>query len=207
MMRILICDDHELFAEGLKAKLFQEGLYCEFALNPSMLKEKISKYSFDIFLFDLNIGGINGFELIKEFRKELVGRIYIISGYDEPYLIEKAKKMQLDGFLNKNIPIEKLISLIHLEKGHSFVYPENIGERKNIPEPIKELQPKAFILSIQEKKIIRLLVNGLSSKEIGEELFISKNTVDTHRRNILRKLEITSTSGLIKFAYENGIVE
>lgn len=208
MPRILLCDDHKLFVEGIGEKLKHLEFECNFVTSSKEFKNEVEHCFYDIILCDINIAGINGFDLLQEFRSRLIGsRIYILSGYQEQYLIEKAQKMNLEGFLFKDISIDKLLEVLRLEKGHEFIYPDFIKGYSMIPEPIKEIQPKAFILSKQEKKIIQLICEGLTSQEIGNRLFISKHTVDTHRRNILRKLDLCSTVALINFAHENVILD
>lgn len=207
MIRILICDDHELFADGVCARLRQSGFDCDFVTTPQAFENKIEQNTYNIILCDINISGTSGFDLIKAFRPKLKNaRVFILSGYNESYLFDKARNMKLDGFFTKSVPIEQLIEALKNKDLIDFIEPDIQKKWIPIPENIKEIEPRSFYLSGQEKKIIQLVAQGLSSKEIGEKLFISKNTVDTHRRNINRKLELNSVGALITFAHENGLI-
>lgn len=196
-----------MFGSGLAEVLSKNGMSCEFVQTSSECRKRLKEKHYDVFLCDLNIDKVNGFDLMDELRKEVQEtRVYLLTGYHEDFLVQKAKNLGFSGYITKDVTPETLIEIVSSEsfEFHSC-FAKNIDS--DLIAGICSFQPKSVTLSKQEKKIISLLVNGLSSKEIGERLFISKNTVDTHRRNILRKLEIPSTSVLIKFAYENGIVE
>lgn len=206
MPHILICDDHTLFLEGLVGKLESYDYRCECVSNEEECRKHLQERNFDIFLCDINIAGFSGFELIKNLRAELKNcRIYMLSGFDEDYLVDKAKAMQVDGYLRKDISVQTLVDLLGNTED-DFVYLPKTKINGSKPEVSTKGKTRTFILSRQEKRIIQLIADGLSSKEIGDKLFISKNTVDTHRRNISRKLEVNSPSALIKFARENNLI-
>lgn len=208
LKNIVICDDHALFASGLLELLKKsEGNYHVMAFNDSVsCKTHLQQHPADIFICDLNIDSIDGFVLIDELRQELKQtKIIILTAYFEDFLIKKAEKLGIHAFLKKETTAEELITVI--EAGLSVPFYTNKRQKKSVNDfTVKdEALVSKFRLSKQEKEIIRLIIEGKTSKGIADLLFISKTTVDTHRKNINRKLEISNSSSLIKFAHENNL--
>jgi DNA-binding NarL/FixJ family response regulator len=160
----------------------------------------------DVFICDLNIDNTDGFVLIEELKNELERtKIIILTAYFEDFLIQKAERLGINAFLRKETTAEELIRVIELQPNTPFYTNKNFKKTSNPFTLIDESVANKFRLSKQEKEIIKLIIEGKKSKQIGEVLFISKTTVDTHRRNIHKKLEISNSSSLIKFAYENNL--
>jgi DNA-binding NarL/FixJ family response regulator len=142
-------------------------------------------------------------EELKDYLKKT--KIIILSGYFEDFLIQKAQKKGIHAFLKKETTAEELISVIESDINTPFY------ANKILPKATNEFIAKdektifKFKLSNQEKELIKLVVAGKTSKEISSILNISKNTVDTHRKNIHKKLEISNSGSLIKFANENNL--
>jgi len=205
---ILICDDHNLFGQGICQLLTREGHRVVCVNSSEKCIEKLTFFKYDVFFCDLNIDHNNGFDIIESNKAHLSEtQVFLITAYTEDYLIEKAEKKGLQGFLDKSASSEKLFTAIHLAKGSPFFSSvERISQQNDFAEKNK-FSPSKLLLSNQEKEVIKWVVFGLTSKEIGDRLFISKNTVDTHRRNISKKLEIQGVSSLIRFAHENNLVD
>ena len=205
--KILICDDHLLFLNGLAEVLQKYGPAYEIYLfsDSDRCQNYFSMASVDVFICDLNIDQRDGFELIQQFKKlQPKAKVIILSAYFEEFLVQKAARMGVNAFLPKETPVEELIAVI--EQKSSGFYNATSSKKNNTTFVQKdEDQLKKFSLSAQEKQIIRLIIEGKASKEIAEALFISKSTVDTHRKNINKKLEISNSSSLIKFAHENNL--
>lgn len=207
--RILICDDHSIFTHGLNEllKLANQKYIVSTVNDSKTCEEFLYKNKFDVFICDLNIDNQDGFTLILKMKDYLKStRIIIISAYCESYLIDKARKMGILGFIKKDSSLNDLIDAIESNLPF-FTNIENIEKLNNeFTELDKKFNGK-FKLSKQEKLIIQLIITGKTSKEIGESLFISKTTVDTHRRNINRKLGVTNVSSLYKFVHENQLLD
>ena len=206
--KILICDDHILFLSGLVEILQKFGNdYIVITFNNSdPCKSFIQENTFDVFICDLNIDNVDGFVLIEELKENLKEvKVIILSAYYEDYLINKAEKMGIDAFLKKETTAEELISVIEMEPKSPF-YTNKNDNRLSYDFLHKDQNIiNKFKLSKQEKEIIKYIIEGKQSKEIASLMFISKNTVDTHRKNINKKLKITNSSSLIKFAHENNL--
>ncbi len=206
--RILICDDHTLFLSGINEILKNCGQnYNVTGLNDSeSCKAYIRNNPIDVFICDLNIDNVDGFSLIEELKSELKNtKVIILSAYYEDSLIVKAKRIGAHGFLKKETTIEELIAVIEADKSSEFFTNKNKRSVNNDFTALDGSVANKFRLSKQEKEIIKLIIEGKTSKEIADLLFISKTTVDTHRRNINKKLEISNSSTLIKFAHENNL--
>jgi DNA-binding NarL/FixJ family response regulator len=205
---IIICDDHVLFASGISEILKKFGNdYTVTTFNDSITcKAYLQQNNVAVFICDLNIDNTDGFVLIDELKTELEHtKIIILTAYFEGFLIKKAERHGIHAFLRKETTAEELIHVIELEPNTPFYTNKNLKKTNNSFTVIDESVVNKFRLSKQEKEIIKLIIEGKKSKQIGEILFISKTTVDTHRRNINKKLEISNSSSLIKFAYENNL--
>ncbi|MBP6373975.1 MAG: response regulator transcription factor [Flavobacterium sp.] len=205
--KILICDDHLLFLNGLSEVLKKFGTDYDITLfsDSDHCQNYFTTATVDVFLCDLNIDERDGFELIQQFKKfHPKAKVIILSAYFEEFLVQKAARMGVHAFLPKETPVDELIAVIDQASVSLF----NAPSIKKSTTPFVEKdgdQLKKFSLSAQEKQIIRLIIEGKTSKEIANALFISKSTVDTHRKNINKKLEISNSSSLIKFAHENNL--
>ncbi|MEI7508372.1 MAG: response regulator transcription factor [Flavobacterium sp.] len=206
--KILICDDHILFLSGLVEILQKFGNdYTVITFNSSEpCKSFIQTNTVDVFICDLNIDNVDGYVLIEELKENLKEvKVIILSAYYEDYLINKAEKMGINAFLKKETTAEELISVIEMEFESPF-YTNKSDDRLTYDFLHKDQNTiNKFKLSKQEKEIIKYIIEGKQSKEIASLMFISKNTVDTHRKNINKKLKITNSSSLIKFAHENNL--
>lgn len=205
---ILICDDHVLFAKGLSELLSQEK-FNVYTLNKSEdCKKFFETKSVDIFICDLNIDNKDGFELISELGKYLKKtKVLILSAYFETFLIEKAKNIGVQAFLKKETSLPELIEVINAPYNSPFVSNKNsLWHEKEFNKSDQNLCKK-FILTRQEKEIIRLIIDGNTSIQIAEILNLSKTTIDTHRKNIHRKLEVNNTGNLIRYAHENNLLD
>jgi DNA-binding NarL/FixJ family response regulator len=205
---IIICDDHALFASGISEILKKFGnSYEVMSFNDSVsCKEYALQNKVDVFICDLNIDNTDGFVLIEELKNVLERtKIIILTAYFEDFLIQKAERLGINAFLRKETTAEELIHVIELQPNTPFYTNKNCKKTNNPYTLIDEAIANKFRLSKQEKEIIKLIIEGKKSKQISDILFISKTTVDTHRRNINKKLEISNSSSLIKFAYENNL--
>lgn len=205
---IVICDDHSLFLNGITEILKKtENNYQIFKFeNAIACKEHILNYKVDVFICDLNINNVDGFILLEELKNQLkFTKKIILTAYYEDFLIQKAKKMGVHAFLKKETKADELINVIENDISGDFYVNGRDNKSASIYQKIDNPIINKFKISKQEKEVIKLIIKGLTSKEIAEVLFLSKTTVDTHRKNIHKKLEISNSSSLIKFAHENNL--
>jgi DNA-binding NarL/FixJ family response regulator len=196
--RILICDDHQLFCEGLRAIISNHFPDTEIlvANDANECSQLLNNFTFDVFICDINLKGSNGLQIVENSIGLLCQtNIIILSGFIEEYMVYKAKKIGVHYFLKKEVSIEGLIAAIQGQ-------PDNYLPLQN---PLRPARKKTNLLSKQETQIVKLIIEGKLSKEIADDLKISKTTVDTHRRNIHRKLNTNSSTDLFKLIYEGTI--
>lgn len=205
---IIICDDHILFLSGISEILKKFGNnYNIVTFSDSIsCKTYIQLNKVDVFICDLNIDNTDGFALIDELKNELTHtKTVILTAYFEDFLIQKAEKLGINAFMKKESKAEELISVIESDLNAPFYTNKKVAKSVNYFTNKDESIVSKFRLSRQEKEIIKLIIDGKTSNEIALLLSISKTTVDTHRKNINRKLEISNSSSLIKFAHENNL--
>lgn len=209
LKHIVICDDHSLFLNGI-AELLTKA-------NPDYRILKFSDVHHcrdyllantpDVFICDLNINNEDGFLLLEGLKSQLKStKKIILTAYYEDFLIQKAKKMGMNAFLKKETTAEELVSIINAKFNDEFYVNGNGNKSVNVYRNIDNPIINKFRISKQEKEVIKLIIKGFTSKEIADALFVSKTTIDTHRKNIHKKLEISNSSSLIKFAHENNLL-
>lgn len=205
---ILICDDHTLFGSGISELLINNGYNVRAVSKSEECITLLKKKQFDVFLCDLNIDEKTGFEIYEQMRVFLKKtNVFLLTSYYEDFLIQKAQKIGFSGYLTKETSIEELMLAIEMQTGEPF-FTTLTPSLSNTPiEGTKEFSVNKIKLSKQEKEIIKWIVKGKTSKEIGLTLFISKATVDTHRRNINRKLQLKTIGSLIQYAHENNLID
>jgi two-component system, NarL family, response regulator NreC len=207
-IKLIIADDHKLFREGLVGllkkhdeikiiKSVADGL--EFM---DIVKKQLEA---DIVLLDITMPNMDGFQVLKELKT--VGsniKPIVISMYDDGNYIAKCAKLGAYGYLLKNTDESELILAIRtVSKGKKYFSPE-IAEKMINFMSIQSISEN--ILSNKETEVLGLLSKGLTTNEIAEKLYVSSRTIETHRANILKKLEVKNTAELIKKASEMNLI-
>jgi two-component system response regulator NreC len=154
---------------------------------------------------------LNGIETLKEIKKHYPKiKTIILTMHEEKSLVKKMTDLGANGFLFKNSDIEELIiAMESVMKGKSYFSVSLRNELINndlIGESESNFDSKKSLLTEREIEIIKLIVEGLSNKEIADKLFISPRTVDTHRTNLMKKLEVNNVAGLVRYAIRNGFM-
>lgn len=219
-IRTIIADDHRIFVEGLSTVLSKESDY-QFDIagifyNGKELINEIKRIETDLLILDLNMPEKDGLEVIKYIRGEkLTLKILVLTMYEDPKIVKTAFKQGIDGYILKDKRIDELfVAIKSLFDGETYVG-EGVALSNGIfvkPEQSKGMLSfeDRFIrkhnLTKRELEILHLITQALSNKEIAKELFISDQTVSVHRKNIMRKLGVSNTAGLIKVAYDNSLV-
>ncbi len=208
--KIIIADDHPFMIDGL-TNVIQHMANTELlatAPNGLELIQRLQQQSANMVILDLNMPGMDGFECIKQIRKETASpKILVLTNYNQPEIIEEVKRLGADGFLLKNSSADELRQAIEAILDGKKHFPDNA-----IINPIAENSffydefLKKFQLTKREVGIMLLICHGKSSKQIADELYLSELTVNTHRRNIMKKLDLNNVAGLIHFARQNALM-
>jgi len=203
MKSVFICEDHQIVIDGIVHILEQSGQYHPIVSfkTASDFLVALQSESPDLIILDLNLPDRNSIEFIADIRR---GHprvcILILTMHNDPLLAEKVRQEGANGFLLKDFGEDELLYALNVVlSGEYYTNPE-IGQSHT-----ENSSTKALFLTKREKEVIVLTAKGKSSAEIAEELFLSRHTVNTHRRNIYKKLGISNLKELIKFAYANGL--
>ncbi len=207
--RVFICEDHLIFIDGLTGiidKNSEEFELVETAHNGTYTAKKIPFLDIDILLLDLNVPGLNGLEVIEFLRQtDSEINIIVITMYDDPTMIKKAKSAGANAYLLKDVSNQTLLDVMRRPKSDEFYLQEGL----NHPEGsmFKESFSNVIKLTMREKEIVQLIVKGHTTALIAKELFLSVNTIETHRRNIYRKLDVKNLPELVNFAHSYDLMD
>jgi DNA-binding NarL/FixJ family response regulator len=207
---IIIADDHALIRDGIKTMLSRNPTFeiVAEAENGKHLIELCKELTPDVILVDITMPNISGFEAIVELKKIIPStRFIILTMHEEPEYIIKAARSGAHGYLLKNVDYEELSKAIQSVYNGNKYFNEHVSSIL-----MDELHRKSDSAIYQEKlteresDVLKEIVNGLSSKEIADKLFISPRTAETHRNNIMKKLQVHNTAELVKLALDKGLV-
>lgn len=208
MINIIIADDHDLFRVGLSEllKKSKDINVVDTVSNGEQFIDLITKEdSIDIVLLDITMPKLDGFGVLEK-MKATASKIkpIIISMHNEGNYIAKCAKAGAYGYLLKNADEEELLKSIRtVAKGKKYFGSEIAEKMINF---MAEHQVSANILSNKESQVLKLIAKGMTTKEIAKLLFVSSRTIETHRANILKKLEVKNTAALIKKATDNKLL-
>lgn len=214
--RIYLADDHQILIDGIKTLLHTNTAFevVGFSNNGINLYEEVVKNSTDILILDINMPGKDGIEVIKEFAKKgFPCKIIVLSSHDDLRIIKEVMKLGSSGYLTKKCASENIIEAIHSINNGEEYFCEQVREKifttvtKGNPKLNKPELPINFILTERELEIIILISLEFSGKEISDHLFISTNTVETHRKNIMKKLDAKNSISLVKYAIKNKLIK
>ena len=209
MKKVVICEDHHIVYDGLELLLGQRDDYQIVGYSPTGkdLGPILRKTKPDILILDLNLPDTDGFALLKELRKEDHGLVVIVlTMYHDTYLIEKAQREGANAYILKNTGNKELLKAMDSVVINQFYVTEATQKELDKKRLFGDRFAQKMKLTAREREIIARLAMGLSAREIAEELFVSVLTVETHRKNIFRKLEIDSIAKLIHFAHDNHLL-
>lgn len=200
-IRILLVDDHPLVRDGLRARLsLAEGLETVGeAGNAAEALVRLAETRPDLVLMDVGMKDVNGIELTRRLLERAPSlRVLMLSMYDNPEYVQRALQAGACGYVLKDAPAGEILAAIDaVAAGGTFLSPGVSRRlfRNQAPRPL---------LSARESEILAALGRGASSKQIAVDLGLSVRTVETHRQNIKRKLEIDGQAELIKYAVEHA---
>jgi DNA-binding NarL/FixJ family response regulator len=214
-LRIMVADDHDLMRRGIKTLLESHAGWevCGEAKTGREAVEKADELKPDIIILDISMPDLNGVEAARRIRKTYVNtEILILSMHYSDQLIREIVDAGVRGYIVKSDSDRDLIIAVEtLSKHKPFFTPhatEVILSNFNsggTAMPMPELISKR--LTSREREIVQLLAEGKSSKEVASSLEISVKTAETHRANIMRKLDLHSVSELVRYAVRNQIIE
>lgn len=208
-MKIIIADDHPLLVDGLKKMLgeMEEMQVLDPVSNGRQLLGRLREQPVDMVLLDLHMPQMDGLETLRVIRNEFPAlKILVFTNYNQPKLWREARNLGARGYLLKNCTAATLKeALMTIADGGAWFQEEAPATSPDDPLYTDEFMRK-YQITQREVEIIRKIAQGYTTREIGEQLYVSEFTVNAHRRNICRKLDICTPVGLVNFAKEHGLV-
>jgi len=208
-IKIILADDHNLFIQGLKSMLNQiDGLeVVAEAKDGEELLRKLRLYHADLVISDVHMPEMNGLEAVVHIKAQFPStKILMLTMQEELSYVKRLFDLGVNGYLLKNASREELESAIKkIAQGGSYFSSDLMaslmgGSKTNKTEENVQLTRR-------EKEILSLICQELSNPAIAEKLFISQETVNSHRKNLLRKLNVKNTAGMVKYAMGKGLIE
>jgi len=211
-VRILIADDHDIIRRGVKALLLSHHGWeiCAEAATGRDAVAKAEEHRPDIVVMDLSMPELNGLEAARRIRKILPKtEILVLSLHFTDQLVRDIVDAGVRGYILKSDTDRDLLSAVEALANHRSFF--TTGAAQLILDGVREKGSTPILmrkrLTSREREIVQLLAEGKSTKEVAVSLGISVKTAETHRANIMRKLEVHSVSELVRYAVRNQMIE
>lgn len=206
-IRIVMADDHPIVRQGLKQIIETDraiSIVAEAGDGETAL-ELIEKHQPDVAVIDIDMPEMDGFAVVNELKhKNIVVEVVFLTMHHEEEIFQAAMDLGVKGYVLKDSAVTDIVASIKsVAEGRPFLSSALSALLLNHRAKTEELnknQPGLQNLTPTERKILKLIAEDKTSKEIGKELFISHRTVETHRTNICRKLDLHGSLALVKFA-------
>ena len=216
MNRLIVADDHQIFLDGLCSLLESEESFeiIGKALNGKEVLKILDQQEADVAILDINMPEMDGLETTKAIHEKWPDmKVLILTMHREKDYITSILEAGATGYLLKTTGQSELIDAIkRVAQGSTYYGTDVIATIMDSFNPQKAPPPTTTAatdvpLTKRELELIQLISEEYTMTEIAEKLFISENTVKSHRKNILHKLNLRNTAGLIKFAVQHGLVK
>ena len=207
MIKVVIADNHVIFRQGLLKLLqaAQDITVVGEAGNGHETLKLIAKEKPDLAILDISMPGLDGFEIYEKMKSNgIETKVIFLTVHNDTLTAKKAIQSNISGYVLKDNAFEDLLYAIRaVASGGKFISPSISDKILNFSE--KESGNR--ILTGRESEVLRLIASGLTNKQIANKLFISIKTVDTHRTNIMQKLDVHTTADLVRYAIKTGLLE
>lgn len=207
-MNILLADDHQMFIDGISHFIKEVGWnVIGIAKNGKEIFRIIKEKGVpELIVLDIEMPEMDGVEVAKRIKKEYADvKILVVTMHEENEFIRQMLKVGIDGYILKDAGKEELIKALDTVKNGDKYFGQKVTE--NIMSSFTRPKTPSSNLSEREIDIIRLIADQKTTSQIAKQLFLSKHTVETHRRNILLKLGIKNSAGLVKYAMKKGLID
>lgn len=209
---IIIADDHAMFIDGVKSILNDEA-NIDVRLTAAS-GEQVLKYlqinteeTIDLVITDLNMPGIDGVALTETLKKDFPHiKTLVVSMLEDGETIKKLTEIGIDGYISKNSEKgEFLIAITTILEGGTYF---STRIKQVLMNTMLESRKKPVVkLTKREQEVLQLIAKEYTTQEIADELFLSKHTIESYRKNLISKLQVRNLAGLTRYALENGIIE
>jgi DNA-binding NarL/FixJ family response regulator len=216
-LTVVLADDQPIFVEGLRLLLADSADFAVEILGTprsgQLTLEVLAQCRPELLLLDLNLPGMDGLDILPKLKSDFPDtKILVITAYDDPKIVKASFKGGIDGYLLKSSDrVEVLDAINEVMEGETYlgkgVTPtERRPSESSNAKDFGDRFAKKHALTKREVEILKYISQALNNKDIGEQLYISDQTVSVHRKNIMRKLGVSTSASLIRLAYENQLV-
>ena len=211
-----IADDHQILIDGVKAVLNIEPNIevIGFSLNGQQVVSWFQENEADVLILDINMPELDGIEVLKrlkDFKKR--PEIIVLSSYDDVKLVKEVLQMGAKGFVPKKSAGEHIVNAVYKVSEGNQYFTDDVKEKMmqtllNGQVKNEGSQDGVLISSLtkREVEVLKLVAQQYSTREIGGELHISESTVETHRKNLMKKVKVKNSVGLAIFALKNEVI-
>ncbi|RYZ46099.1 MAG: response regulator transcription factor [Sphingobacteriales bacterium] len=206
MIRVYIVDDHTVLIEGIYSLLQNEkGIeMAGYATSGTNCLDFFSKHTADVILMDISLPDVNGIDLCKQVKRNWPGvMVLALSTFNQGTYVRKMLEAGASGYLLKNSGKQEIIEAIKLVSKGKTYFSFDAGQALKSATRLQNAIPP---LTKREKEVLVLIAEGLTNNQIATKLFISIDTVDSHRKNLHSKLNVKNTAQLIRFALESNLI-
>jgi DNA-binding NarL/FixJ family response regulator len=206
-IRVLIVDDHRLFAEAIKATLEESGHEVALAATGSEALGTARTDEPDVVLMDLGLPDRSGLAVGREILAEHPDiKIVVVTSLEDDQAVREAVRSRFHGYITKHTKLSSFVDAVQTAVNGQMVLPQGSVTRRALSRADQEAELLARQLTPKELEVLGLLAGGANSAEIARSLLISPNTVRTHVQSILAKLQVHSRLEAVAFAARHGLV-
>lgn len=215
-IRVHIADDHQILIDGVKAVLNLESNVevIGFSLNGLQVVEWFENNEADVLVLDINMPEMDGIEVLKNLKKNKVQcQVIVLSSYDDVKLVKEVLQMGAQGFVPKKSAGEHIVNAVNKVALGQQYFTDDVKEKMmqtllNGQSRDDGSQDGVLISSLtkREVQVLKLVAQQYSTREIANELHISESTVETHRKNLMKKVKVKNSVGLAIFALKNEVI-
>lgn len=205
-IRVIICDDHPLVLEGIRSVLeTYENIEVTAAVGSAEAAlDEAGRVAPDVVMMDINMPNLSGLDAVELFRERFPkARLLMLSMHDSREYISTAVMYGASGYILKDVSTDEIVAAIEAVAAGGTYFSSGVAdallERRHRNEA-------AMPLTTREQAVLLLLARGKSNKDVAADLDISVRTVETHRKNIKKKLGIATTAGLTRYVIDNGLI-
>jgi DNA-binding NarL/FixJ family response regulator len=209
-IKIVMADDHPIVRQGLRKIIETDKnlLILAEAGNGQDALDLIEEHRPQVAVLDIDMPGMDGFAVVRELQKRRIEtEVVFLTMLDEEETFQAAMDLNVRGYVLKDSAADEIVSAIKsVANGRPFLSPAMSAmllSRRRRADELEKQQPGLHLLTPTERRVLKLIADDKTSKEIGEELFVSYRTIEGHRANISRKLNLSGSLALIKFASAN----
>lgn len=208
--KIILADDHQLVLDGFVRilKCIEEVELLGAVNSGNEALKILANQQADLVITDIEMPVLDGISLLKIIKKDYPSiKVMMVSMYHEPHLLKQLMQLQIDGYILKSDDSEEWIQAIRaILRGKKYFSSSITRILADDTSSANQETNKLALLTSREIEILKLISQGLSNKQIAEQMFISHKTVDTHRTHLMDKLDIHNVAGIIRFAINNKLL-